>query len=109
MIPSMRKIICHVCTLPIPFSIFKIAEAKSPPKAPALHMFAMLVLEYVPTNTLGLQRSGDEVESETESQLGLSVPSREVVCDTGKHTSFEDSEEETDCGSLCSVVDECCA
>lgn len=50
--------------------------------------------------------SHDDVETETEGELGTAVPSREIVGDAGKHTSLESTEEEANTGGLGEVVDE---
>ena len=39
--------------------------------------------------------SHDDVERKAPSKLSSSVPSREIVCDTGEHAGFEDAEKKT--------------
>jgi hypothetical protein len=41
------------------------------------------------------KRSHDHVEGQAESQLRALIPTGEIVCDSGKHTSLKDTEEET--------------
>lgn len=52
------------------------------------------------------KRSHDHVERETESQLRALIPTGEIVCDSGKHTSLEDTEEETNTADGSLAVDE---
>lgn len=52
------------------------------------------------------QRSHDHVERQAECQLRALVPTGEVVCDTGQHASFEDTEKEADTTDGALGVDE---
>lgn len=52
------------------------------------------------------KRSHDHVERQTESQLRALIPTGEIVCDSGKHTSLEDTKEETNTADGGLAVDE---
>lgn len=51
------------------------------------------------------KRSHNHVERQTESQLRALIPTGEIVCDSWKHTSLEDTEEETDTADGSLAVD----
>ena len=51
----------------------------------------------------------DDVERDTESKFASSIPSGKIVCDTRHHSSFEHTEQESDCRDGMDVVAKCCA
>jgi hypothetical protein len=52
------------------------------------------------------KRSHDHVERQTESQLRALIPTGEIVCDSGKHTSLKDTKKETNTANSGLAVDE---
>lgn len=52
------------------------------------------------------QRCHDDVHGQAEGQLLATIPSTQVVGDTGKHTGLEQAQDEAHAAYLCLVVDE---